>query len=60
MFPGPVPIRLYSGGRGIDNLSTGKQENIAEVLNRIDIRETDLLDIEAMRRATSSKYSRVS
>src|SRR5205807_2051596 len=28
--------------RGIDNLSTGKTENIAEILNRIDFREADL------------------
>ena len=39
--------------RGIDNLSTGKQENMAEVLNRIDFREADLLDMEAMRRAST-------
>ena len=37
--------------RGIDNLSTGKPENIAEILNRIDFREADLLDMDAMRRA---------
>ena len=37
--------------RGIDNLSTGKHENIAEILNRIDFLEADLLDMEAMRRA---------
>src|ERR1700745_2274480 len=36
---------------GIDNLSTGKRENIAEILDRIDFREADLLDIEAMRKA---------
>ena len=37
--------------RGIDNLSTGKHENMAEILNRIDFLEADLLDMEAMRRA---------
>ena len=37
--------------RGIDNLSTGNHENIAEILNHIDFREADLLDMEAMRRA---------
>src|SRR6201987_291340 len=35
---------------GIDNLSTGKRENIAEILDRIDFREADLLDIEAKRK----------
>ena len=37
--------------RGIDNLATGKRENIAEIGNRIDFREADLLDLEAMKRA---------
>ena len=29
--------------RGIDNFSTGNHENIAEIQNRIDFREADLL-----------------
>src|SRR2546427_11011624 len=37
--------------RGIDNLSTGKTENIAEILNRIDFREADLLDMKAVESA---------
>jgi UDP-glucose 4-epimerase len=37
--------------RGIDNLATGKRENIAEIANRIDFREADLLDLEAMKSA---------
>jgi UDP-N-acetylglucosamine/UDP-N-acetyl-alpha-D-glucosaminouronate 4-epimerase len=37
--------------RGIDNLSSGKRENIVEILGRIDFHEADLLDMEAMRRA---------
>jgi UDP-glucose 4-epimerase len=37
--------------RGIDNFSTGRLENLAEVLNRIDFREADILDLEAMHRA---------
>jgi nucleoside-diphosphate-sugar epimerase len=37
--------------RGIDNLCTGKGENIAEVLNRIDFREADLLDMQAVQSA---------
>ena len=34
--------------RGVDNFSTGKRNNIAELLDRIDVREADLLDLEAM------------
>jgi len=37
--------------RGIDNLSTGRRENVAEILHRIDFHEADLLDMESMRRA---------
>lgn len=37
--------------RGIDNLSTGKRENLREIEGRIDFREADLLDLEAMRSA---------
>lgn len=37
--------------RGIDNLSTGKRENLEEVRNRIDFREADLLDMAAVREA---------
>lgn len=37
--------------RGIDNLSTGKRENLSEIRNRIDFREADLLDIAAVREA---------
>src|SRR5271168_2392693 len=37
--------------RGIDNFSTGKRSNIAELLDRIDVREVDLLDLEAMQSA---------
>ena len=37
--------------RGVDNFSTGKRENIAEILDRIDFRETDILDLGAMRQA---------
>jgi len=37
--------------RGIDNLSTGKRENIAEILPRIDMRENDLLDAAAVAEA---------
>jgi len=34
--------------RGIDNLSTGKRENLAEILGRIDFREADLLNMDAL------------
>jgi UDP-glucose 4-epimerase len=37
--------------RGIDNLATGKRENIAEISNRIDFREADLLDMKAVQDA---------
>jgi nucleoside-diphosphate-sugar epimerase len=33
--------------RGIDNFSTGKPENLAEILSRIDFRQADLLDLAA-------------
>lgn len=39
------------GVRGIDNLSTGKRNNLAEILDRIDFREADLLDLEALQSA---------
>lgn len=35
--------------RGIDNLSTGKQENLREIESRIEFHEADLLDLEAVR-----------
>ena len=37
--------------RGVDNFSSGKQENLAEILGRVDFHEADLLDMDAMRRA---------
>jgi len=37
--------------RGIDNFATGRRENLAEILNRIDFREADLLDLDAMKNA---------
>ena len=37
--------------RGIDNFSTGKRANITEILNRIDFREADLLDLTAVQDA---------
>jgi nucleoside-diphosphate-sugar epimerase len=37
--------------RCVDNLSTGKRENLSEVMRHIDFREADLLDMDAMRQA---------
>ena len=34
--------------RGIDNLSTGRRENLAEIAHQIDFREADLLDLDAV------------
>ncbi len=39
--------------RGVDNFSTGRRENIAEILDRIDFREADILDLGAMHKACS-------
>jgi len=39
--------------RGIDNFSTGRRENLSEVLHRIDFREADILDLDAMHQACS-------
>jgi len=37
--------------RGVDNFATGKRENIAGILDRIDFREADILDLDAMHEA---------
>ena len=37
--------------RGVDNFSTGNPRNIAEILDRIDFRKWDILDLDAMRDA---------
>ncbi len=37
--------------RGVDNLSTGRQENLTEILGDIDFRDTDLLNLDAMKNA---------
>jgi nucleoside-diphosphate-sugar epimerase len=34
--------------RGVDNFATGNPENIKEILSRIDFREADILDLDAM------------
>jgi UDP-N-acetylglucosamine/UDP-N-acetyl-alpha-D-glucosaminouronate 4-epimerase len=44
---------LAQGGkvRGLDNFSTGKRENLTDILNQIDFHEADLLDIDALHQA---------
>lgn len=37
--------------RGIDNFSTGKRENLAEILLQVDFREADLLNLDAVQDA---------
>src|SRR5271165_4035921 len=37
--------------RGVDNFSTGKRENLNQILGQIDFRETDILDLDAMKLA---------
>jgi UDP-glucose 4-epimerase len=37
--------------RGVDNFDTGNRENIAEILDQIDFREADIVDLDAMRKA---------
>src|SRR5271154_1262227 len=37
--------------RGVDNFSTGRHENLSEVLQHIDFREADILDLDAMHTA---------
>ncbi|HZZ15977.1 MAG TPA: SDR family oxidoreductase [Candidatus Sulfotelmatobacter sp.] len=37
--------------RGVDNFSTGRRENLTEIMGRIDFREADILDFDAMQSA---------
>lgn len=37
--------------RGVDNFSTGKRENLTEILSRIDFHEVDITDFGAMQKA---------
>src|ERR1700687_2292273 len=37
--------------RGIDNFDTGRRENLTEVLHRMDFREADILDLDAVHKA---------
>jgi nucleoside-diphosphate-sugar epimerase len=44
-------LRRRETVRGVDNFSTGKRDNLAEILRQIDFREVDILDLEGMRQA---------
>jgi len=37
--------------RGVDNFSTGRRENLSEIVDQIEFREADILDLDAMRLA---------
>jgi nucleoside-diphosphate-sugar epimerase len=37
--------------RGIDNLSTGRRENLSDVLKHVDFRQIDILDLDAVHEA---------
>ena len=37
--------------RGVDNFSTGKRENLTDILDRIDFHQADITDADAMHRA---------
>jgi len=37
--------------RGVDNFATGRRENLSDVLKRMDFRQVDILDLDAMRQA---------
>ncbi|MFZ3263906.1 MAG: SDR family oxidoreductase [Terriglobales bacterium] len=37
--------------RGVDNFSTGRRENLTEVIQRMDFREADILNLDAMHKA---------
>lgn len=49
-----IACELVSRGekvRGVDNFSTGNRANIADIQDRIEFREADILDLDAMHRA---------
>jgi UDP-glucose 4-epimerase len=37
--------------RGVDNFSTGKRENLSQILGQIDFREADILNLDALKPA---------
>src|SRR5437868_492234 len=44
-------LSLGEAVRGLDNFSTGKKENLAEIAGRIEVHEADITDLDAMHRA---------
>jgi UDP-glucose 4-epimerase len=42
--------------RGVDNFATGKRENLTDILDKIDFREADILDLDAMQQACSGVH----
>jgi nucleoside-diphosphate-sugar epimerase len=44
-------LQRGEGVRGVDNFSTGKPENLTQILGQIEFREADLLDLDAMKSA---------
>jgi nucleoside-diphosphate-sugar epimerase len=37
--------------RGVDNFSTGKRENLADIVGQVDFHEADIVDVDAMKSA---------
>jgi nucleoside-diphosphate-sugar epimerase len=37
--------------RGVDNFSTGRRQNLTQILGQIDLREADILDLDTMKKA---------
>src|SRR5437660_9898166 len=37
--------------RGVDNFSTGNHDNVKEIADRVNVREADILDLDAMKLA---------
>jgi len=42
--------------RVVDNFSTGKRENLAEVLDQIELHEVDICDRERLRRTVAGLH----
>ncbi|MGA9507573.1 MAG: SDR family oxidoreductase [Candidatus Sulfotelmatobacter sp.] len=44
-------VRRGEQVRGVDNFSTGRRENLSEILSQIDFREADIFDLDALKLA---------
>jgi UDP-glucose 4-epimerase len=44
-------LRRSEQVRGVDNFSTGRRENLDQIVDQIDFREADILDLDAMKLA---------